>query len=102
MDEATERVYRKLNRLQNALARWGRHDFECPAHGRCNCDKSCTCGLRSVSLDTGASRNARVTPASVTIEVRGGVAHVASAPHGVEVEIVDYDNLEAEAEANGK
>lgn len=30
----------------------------------------------------------------VVISVRGGVAYVEEAPRGVEVEIIDYDNLE--------
>jgi hypothetical protein len=34
----------------------------------------------------------------VVIEVLGGVASVAKCPDGVEVEIIDYDNIEAEAE----
>jgi hypothetical protein len=34
----------------------------------------------------------------VIIEVLGGVAYVASQPDGVEVQIIDYDNEEAEAE----
>ncbi len=32
----------------------------------------------------------------VIIEVRGGVAYIAQCPENVEVEIVDYDNQEAE------
>ena len=35
----------------------------------------------------------------VVIEVQGGVAYVAKCPRGVEVEIIDRDNEEAEAEA---
>jgi hypothetical protein len=33
------------------------------------------------------------------IEVLGGVAEVTACPDDVEVEIIDYDNEEAEAEA---
>lgn len=33
----------------------------------------------------------------VTVEVTGGVAEVTDCPDGVEVEIIDHDNLEAEA-----
>ncbi len=36
--------------------------------------------------------------AKVVITVLGGVAEVESCPDGIEVEIIDYDNLEAEAE----
>ena len=37
----------------------------------------------------------------VVITIRGGVADVGSAPPGVEVQIVDFDNLEAEAAEEG-
>lgn len=36
-----------------------------------------------------------LSPARVEIEVYGGVAHVKSAPAGVEVSIFDYDDQEA-------
>jgi hypothetical protein len=34
----------------------------------------------------------------VVVEVTGGVAEVTTCPDGVDVEIIDHDNLEAEAE----
>jgi hypothetical protein len=36
--------------------------------------------------------------AKVVIEVWGGVAYVTKRPRGVEVEIIDHDNEEAEAD----
>ena len=34
----------------------------------------------------------------VIVEVLGGVAYVKSAPEGIEVEIIDYDNKEGESD----
>lgn len=34
----------------------------------------------------------------VVIEVLGGVAYVKSAPEGIDVEIIDFDNAEGESD----
>jgi len=40
-----------------------------------------------------------MAPYHVRIEVRGGVAYVAECPQEVEVEIIDYDDLEEDQSA---
>lgn len=43
-----------------------------------------------------ASPNPKPEPRKVIVEVYGGVAEVTYCPPGVEVEIIDHDNEEAE------
>ena len=52
----------------------------------------CDCNMELADPGTVERRH------KVVISVRGGVAEVQSSPDGVEVEIIDHDNLEAEAE----
>ena len=49
----------------------------------------------SRTADTTNAREGATEMNKVVIEVKGGVAWVAQQPKNIEVEIIDYDNLEA-------
>ena len=49
----------------------------------------------SRTADTTNKREGATEMNKVVIEVKGGVAWVAQQPKNIEVEIIDYDNLEA-------
>jgi len=52
-------------------------------------------GLIEIQLENEAK--AKPVKPKVVIEVSGGIADVTSCPDGVDVEIIDHDNLEEEA-----
>ncbi|WP_429311892.1 hypothetical protein [Paenibacillus mucilaginosus] len=55
----------------------------------------------SVSDTVGSHIRSIEVPAKVVIEVSGGVAEATQVPHGVEVQIIDWDNVYADAGAGG-
>lgn len=54
-----------------------------------------------IAAARGVERAATPPPLNVTVEVDGGIAEVTQCPAGVDVRIIDHDNLEAEREAEG-
>lgn len=59
MRSELQEAYRRINRLQNLLARYGRHDHNCPAKSGSNIDPRCSCGLSPCSEEEGAGIRVR-------------------------------------------
>lgn len=56
------------------------------------------CATAMIAAGTATPFPAKIERPKVVVEVSGGVAEVTQCPDGVEVEIIDYDDLEDQAE----